>query len=320
MDILKELNAIADNIENKLDFNNLSSLCEIAASELSKVSDITLEEIINLELPAQFDNQNKFSEPPITLVDREHFVIDLYSWKNQNTNIHSHSFAGAFKNIKGYSLQKVYTLEEFSNEDIQSQLEIEKEKTNLIRPGDIQIIKPGMDFLHEVFHLDNINITLTIRTKKPLTKQFNFYRNGFLYNSQLEVDSHLYKKMYFASTHELKIIPDLTQLELIYFYNHFENLQDILKEQILEFSWGESFLRSHAHEGNYYSDSKIKLNESALEVLELLSSKYSLENIVNSFEDEYEVTRDECLEDIEQTISFFKGHKLLRNFTEHLCH
>src|SRR5262252_8770312 len=49
------------------------------------------------ELPRQQDIEATFGNPPVTLFSGSRFYIDIYYWLDGTTDIHQHSFAGAFQ-------------------------------------------------------------------------------------------------------------------------------------------------------------------------------------------------------------------------------
>src|SRR5262245_40041467 len=60
-------------------------------------------------LPRQLDVDGAFGDPPITLYSGTRFFIDLYFWVDGTTDVHQHSFAGAFQVMAGSSIHSRYS-------------------------------------------------------------------------------------------------------------------------------------------------------------------------------------------------------------------
>src|SRR6266550_2592517 len=63
-------------------------------------------------LPPQQDIDAKFGNPPITLYVAPRFYIDVYYWLDGTTDIHQHSFSGAFQVLLGSSIHSRYSFRE----------------------------------------------------------------------------------------------------------------------------------------------------------------------------------------------------------------
>jgi hypothetical protein len=129
------------------------------------------------ELPRQKDPHGRFGEPPITLFVAPRFHIDVYFWLEGTTTVHQHGFCGAFQVLLGSSIHSWY---EFEKRDaVNSFCEIgdmSLKLCELLEIGAVQEIRPGRQYIHSLFHLDQPSVTIVIRTdKSPLfLPQFDY--------------------------------------------------------------------------------------------------------------------------------------------------
>ena len=151
---------------------DLENFPKLAADCLKKISpeDVTLGKIKtyldNTGLEKQLLEDDTFGEPSITLFFGEQIVMDVLIWTSSDTNIHSHGFTGAFKVMRGDTIQALYKLENEIKPPYPSVLD---NKINLaglknIKKGDIQQIPSGIAFIHKSLHLETPTINLIIRT------------------------------------------------------------------------------------------------------------------------------------------------------------
>lgn len=131
------------------------------------------------ELPPQKDPSANFGDPPITLFVAPRFYIDVYFWLDGTTEIHQHSFCGAFQVLMGSSIHSWY---DFAARDrVNSFTEIgdmELKVCQLLVHGDIQEIQAGRRYIHSLFHLDQPSATIVVRTdKSPLyLPQYSYHK------------------------------------------------------------------------------------------------------------------------------------------------
>jgi hypothetical protein len=130
-------------------------------------------------LPPQQDIDAKFGNPPITLYVAPRFYIDVYYWLDGTTDIHQHSFSGAFQVLLGSSIHSHYRFE--NSQAINEHFligNLKLENVTLLNRGDIQPIFPGASFVHSLFHLDRPSATITIRTNHTPTAapQYSYQR------------------------------------------------------------------------------------------------------------------------------------------------
>jgi hypothetical protein len=123
------------------------------------------------EHPEQFDKRSIFGQPPLTLFRSRRFIIDALFWLDGTTNIHDHSFAGAFQVLAGSSIETTFRFDPSRTVDGQ----IFFGKLNLLesalrRTGDVQPITIGSSYIHSLFHLERPSVTILIRNLQgPMT-------------------------------------------------------------------------------------------------------------------------------------------------------
>jgi len=117
-------------------------------------------------LPRQADIEARFGNPPVTLYMGSRFYVDVYYWLDGTTEIHQHSFSGAFQVLLGSSIHSHYSFaieREINPHFIVGKLKLNDVK--LLTKGDIQQIVAGSDYIHALFHLDRPSATITVRTQ-----------------------------------------------------------------------------------------------------------------------------------------------------------
>lgn len=165
------------------DFPDLAAESLLAASFHREFDE---EEIINwvgraTSLPKQLDPRSNFGQPPLTVWRSGGFVVDVYFWVDTETSIHDHSFAGAFTNLSGHSLNCTYRFEQAAPADEGVLLgSLLLDRAEYLKPGDICPITAGPKFIHRVWHLDCPTITLVARTitRHPALRQYSYYPEG----------------------------------------------------------------------------------------------------------------------------------------------
>ena len=130
--------------------------------------------------PSQQFPSGHFADLSFTLSRNDHFLLDLYVWNHQDTNIHDHHFSGAFKVIQGesfhieYDFQKSKSITPWLDE---GKLKI-KEQSNLVT-GDVKTIFFKDDFIHQNMHTTNPCVTLCLRTlDHPKLNLSSYYNLG----------------------------------------------------------------------------------------------------------------------------------------------
>ncbi len=106
-----------------------------------------------------------FGQPELIVHDEPRFYIQVLCWLEGTTDIHQHSFSGAFHVLAGSSIHSQF---EFENaETISAHLRIgdlRLRETHLLETGATVPIHSGPAHLHSLFHLDTPSLTVVIRT------------------------------------------------------------------------------------------------------------------------------------------------------------
>ena len=195
------------------------------------------------ELPPQKDPSGAFGDPPITLFVAPRFYIDVYFWLDGTTQIHQHSFCGAFQVLLGSSIHSWYEFER--TESVNSFTEtgnMSLKVCELLTVGAVQEIRAGRQYIHSLFHLDQPSATIVVRTEK----------------SQLHLPQFSYHKPYIALDpffeHETtsKKIQSLAPLFRVDHADTDRLIGELLKTADFQTSFGVlSFAHSHLSGGHF---------------------------------------------------------------------
>ena len=116
------------------------------------------------QLPPQ-DLRSQFGEPPLTVYKGDLFYIEALFWLTAQTEIHEHSFAGAFHVLEGSSLHSRYHFEPKHRINSRFLLgEVQLRHAELLTKGETRPIHPGNQFSHSIFHLEKPTVTIVVRT------------------------------------------------------------------------------------------------------------------------------------------------------------
>lgn len=155
------------------------------------------------ELPPQNDPHASFGDPPITLYVGPRFHIDIYFWINGTTEIHQHSFCGAFQVLLGSSLHSWYDFVPTERVNFFTEIgSLNLKSCELLKLGDVKEIFAGREYIHSLFHLDQPSATVVVRTNRsPL------HRPQFAYHKpSLALDPFFYHE---TTTKHLQIVAAL---------------------------------------------------------------------------------------------------------------
>lgn len=112
-----------------------------------------------------FQTQSSFGQPEIVVFDSSRFYIQLLFWLDGTTDIHQHTFSGAFHVLQGSSLHSRFEFQDA--ESVTSHLRVGNLallETQLLETGQTVEIISGQSFVHSLFHLDSPSVTVVIRT------------------------------------------------------------------------------------------------------------------------------------------------------------
>jgi hypothetical protein len=131
------------------------------------------------ELPPQKDPHAIFGDPPITVFVAPRFFIDVYFWLDGTTQIHQHSFCGAFQVLLGSSLHSWYDFDRRLSVNAFTEIgEMRLKVCELLKVGDVKEILAGRRYIHALYHLDQPSVTIVVRTERsPLElPQFSYLK------------------------------------------------------------------------------------------------------------------------------------------------
>jgi hypothetical protein len=130
----------------------------------------------------QSSRSDTFGQPPLVMYQEADFFIQALVWIDGTTDIHQHSFDGAFAVAEGSSLHVPYAYElaepAAGNRIVAAVLKIED--AELLRPGLVRPISAGFGFIHALFHLEKPTVTIVVRnTSSGLPHpQYMYLRSG----------------------------------------------------------------------------------------------------------------------------------------------
>jgi hypothetical protein len=150
-------------------------IAEEALCEMNCIYSVSPWDIIrylhtSTQLLTQEDDE--FSDLPITLYRGPRFLIEAYFWLDGTTAIHQHGFSGAFNVLLGSSIHSQYSFEEEQRINERFSVgQILLKQVELLAQGNIRRIYPGREFIHSLFHLDRPSVTITVRTYRTPSAQ-----------------------------------------------------------------------------------------------------------------------------------------------------
>jgi hypothetical protein len=141
---------------------------------------------------------SEFGEPPLNVFVNDRLYIETIFWMDGVPSIHQHSFAGAFQVLEGGSIHTNYAFH------LRKRLgwsllagDLELQKAERLRKGDIRAILPGNRFIHGLFHLDRPSLTLVARTPgfdPAAHPQFGYLKPHFGLTDDRTGDERMYKR------------------------------------------------------------------------------------------------------------------------------
>jgi hypothetical protein len=112
-----------------------------------------------------FQTGSGFGQPELVVYDEPRFYIQILFWLEGTTDIHQHTFSGAFHVLAGSSIHSHF---EFTNaRSISAHLrvgDIRMKDTRLLETGSTVPIHSGTGFIHSLFHLEMPSLTVVVRT------------------------------------------------------------------------------------------------------------------------------------------------------------
>lgn len=111
------------------------------------------------------DLPSELARPHIPVYWSSRLNISVLFWLDGTTNIHHHTFSGAFYVLAGSSIHSRYRFE--PHRRLNSRLytgRIALESVELLRQGDARPILSGTQLAHAVFHLDHPSVSVVVRS------------------------------------------------------------------------------------------------------------------------------------------------------------
>lgn len=104
-------------------------------------------------------------QPLLTVYWHPRFRVDLLFWTTSTAVIHQHAFCGAFGLLEGTSVISEYDFNLRRRVSNAMRLgDLVLRKVRLLRLGDVELIPPGEECIHTVFHLDFPSVSILVRT------------------------------------------------------------------------------------------------------------------------------------------------------------
>jgi hypothetical protein len=132
--------------------------------------------------PGHYYNQRQFGDVALTLFKNDQYFLDLYFWKQKDTDIHAHHFTGAFKMLSGHQhqLECSFQLKEKVLPFLHTG-NIKLKNFKRIIPGETQSIFLNEDFIHQTHHDKKIlTANLCLRTTTfPNEHLWGYYLHGY---------------------------------------------------------------------------------------------------------------------------------------------
>ena len=112
-----------------------------------------------------FQTSSGFGQPELIVYDCPKFYIQILFWLDGTTDIHQHSFSGAFHVLAGSSIHSRFDFTDVSPITPHFQLgDLKLRDTHLLEKGCTVPIHSGHGFIHSLFHLETPSVTVVIRT------------------------------------------------------------------------------------------------------------------------------------------------------------
>ena len=118
-----------------------------------------------LEDAQPFQTQSDFGQPELVVYDDPRFYIQILCWLVGTTDIHQHTFSGAFHVLEGSSLHSQFIFE--NAETVSAHLRVgtlRMTHTELLKAGRTVPIVAGHEHIHALFHLETPSLTVVVRT------------------------------------------------------------------------------------------------------------------------------------------------------------
>lgn len=112
-----------------------------------------------------FQTTSGFGQPELIVHDEPRFYIQVLCWLEGTTDIHQHSFSGAFHVLAGSSIHSQFDFENAHSISAHLRIgDLRLRETHLLETGATVPIHSGPAHIHSLFHLDTPSLTVVVRT------------------------------------------------------------------------------------------------------------------------------------------------------------
>lgn len=113
-----------------------------------------------------FQSQSPFGQPELIVYDDPRFYIQVLFWMEGTTDIHQHSFSGAFHVMQGSSLHSMFEFQDAKSISSHFRVgDLVLKETQLLETGRTVPIVSGPGYVHSLFHLDTPSVSVVVRTQ-----------------------------------------------------------------------------------------------------------------------------------------------------------
>jgi hypothetical protein len=110
-------------------------------------------------------SQSAFGQPELIVYDHPRFYIQILFWMDGTTDIHQHTFSGAFHVMQGSSIHSQFAFQNRLPVSTHLHLgDLRMTSTALLETGHTERILSGPGFIHALFHLETPSITVVLRS------------------------------------------------------------------------------------------------------------------------------------------------------------
>ncbi|MEI6871330.1 MAG: hypothetical protein WCL08_03520, partial [Verrucomicrobiota bacterium] len=111
------------------------------------------------------ESQSGFGQPELIVFEHPRFYVQVLVWLDGTTDIHQHTFSGAFHVMEGSSIHSRFAFRDA--EAVSAHLQVgrlQRLDTQLLEKGSTVEIVSGKEFVHALFHLETPSVTVVVRT------------------------------------------------------------------------------------------------------------------------------------------------------------
>lgn len=141
------------------------ALAEDPPHESVRPGDVVRWVLAARSLGPQPNGDSRFGQPPVTVYAGRRFYIEVLFWFDGTTEIHQHSFDGAFAVLAGSSVHSTYDFHEHARTSTRLLVgDVAHRSSEMLRRGDVRAIRAGRSFIHSLFHMDRPSVSVVVRS------------------------------------------------------------------------------------------------------------------------------------------------------------